>query len=188
MAKDKGKKDKAAKSSGGDGFKKPSEAKGGGGWKLADDANVGKLLVMTPLREEEVNTEDYGTKKVIVADIVVLNEKKPEKSEEHKEVFVFGAWLMGSLREYIGTDERVLGRLVKSTEGKDGKTGKGYVWKFADADDDDVDTARAYYASLNPFGGKKAKDEPEPESKKGKGKKKSEPEPEPKKAKGKKKK
>lgn len=182
MAKDKGKKksdEKATSKGGGDGFAKPSEAKAGGGWKLADDANVGKLMVFTPLREDKVSTEDYGDKNVIVADVVVLNEKKPEKSEEHEEVFVFGAWLQGSLREHIGTGMRVLGRLVKSTEGKDGKSGKGYVWKFADATDDDTDIARAYYASLNPFGGKKekkSKAEPEPEPKKskdkGKGKKK----------------
>lgn len=164
MAKDKGKKktEKTATKGGGDGFAKPSDAKGGGGWKLAADENVGKLLCMTPLRKEMVSTEDYGNKEVIVTDIVVIDEKKPEKSIEHKEVFVFGAWLQGSLREHIGTDQRVLGRLVKSTEGKDGKTGKGYVWKFEDADDDDVDTARAYYASLNPFGKKGADEKAEP--------------------------
>jgi hypothetical protein len=196
MAKDKGKKkdEKVTSKKGGDGFAKPSEAKGGGGWKLADDSNVGLLLCMTPLRKEKVTTEDYGEKDVIVADIVVIDEKKPAKSEEHEEVFVFGAWLQGSLREHIGTDQRVLGRLVKSTEGKDGKSGKGYVWKFEDADDDDVDKAREYYASLNPFGkkggdeksakGKKGKPAPEPEKKS----KKSKAEPEPKKGKGKKKK
>lgn len=183
MAKDKGKaKDKKTASKGGDGFAKPSEAKGGGGWKLADDANVGALLCMTPLRKETVNTEDYGAKEVIVADIIVIDEKHPEKSELHEEVYVFGAWLQGSLREHIGTDQRVLGRLVKSTEGKDGKTGKGYVWKFEDADEvKDVDKARAYFESLNPFKkgddakadkkGKKSKPAPEPE-KKSKGKKK----------------
>lgn len=174
MAKDKGKKktEKTSTKGGGDGFARPSDAKGGGGWSLASDENVGLLLCMTPLRKETVNTEDYGAKEVIVADVVVIDEKKPEKSVEHEEVFVFGAWLQGSLREHIGTDQRVLGRLVKSTEGKDGKTGKGYVWKFEDADDDDVDKARAYFSSLNPFGkkggdekpakGKKAKAEPEP--------------------------
>lgn len=180
MAKDKGKKNEKATSKGGDGFAKPSEAKGGGGWSLASDENVGLLLCMTPLRKETVNTEDYGAKEVIVADVVVIDEKKPAKSVEHEEVFVFGAWLQGSLREHIGTDQRVLGRLVKSTEGKDGKTGKGYVWKFEDADDADVDKAREYFASLNPFGKKGADEKPakgkkekaEPEPKKGKGKKK----------------
>lgn len=184
MAKDKGKKktEKTSTKGGGDGFARPSDAKGGGGWSLADDANVGSLLCMTPLRKETVKTEKYGDKEVIVADVVVINEKKPEKSVEHEEVFVFGAWLQGSLREHIGTDQRVLGRLVKSTEGKDADSGKGYVWKFEDADDDDVDKAREYFASLNPFGkkgddekpskGKKSKAEPEPKKGKGKGKKK----------------
>lgn len=177
MAKDKGKKSKAGKATASDEFAKPSEAPAGGdGWKFADDDNDGALFLITPLRKDTVNTEDYGEKEVIVADVVKLNEKKPEKSEEHEEVFIFGAWVQGALRAYIG-ERRVLGRLDKAA---DKKSGRGYVWKLEDADDDDVEVARAYLASLDPFKTKGGKGGDEKPAKKGK---KGEPEPEPKKAK-----
>lgn len=188
MAKDKSK--KINKSNGGE-FAKPSEAPAGGdSWKFADDENDGGLFLITPLRKESVTTEKYGEKEVIVADIVALNEKKPAKSEEHEEVFVFGAWLQGSLRAFIGGDRRVLGRLDKAA---DRDSGRGYVWKLEDADDDDIEIAREYLATANPFAtkvskgadekpakkGKKSKSEPEPEPAKKSKKSKPEPEPEP---------
>lgn len=180
MAKDKGKKNN-------DDFAKPSEAPAGGdGWKLADDDNDGELFLITPLRKETVATAEYGDKEVIVADVVHINTKKPAKSEEHEEVFVFGAWLQGAIRHAIG-ERRVLGRLDKAA---DKKSGRGYVWKLEDADEDDIAAAREYLASLDPFakkGAKKVEAEPEKKSKakaepEAKGKKsKPAPEPEPKK-------
>lgn len=175
MAKDKGKK------SNDDDFAKPSEAPAGGdGWKLADDDNDGELFLITPLRKETVTTAEYGDKEVIVADVVHINTKKPAKSEEHEEVFVFGAWLQGAIRHAIG-ERRVLGRLDKAA---DKKSGRGYVWKLEDADDDDIDAAREYLASLDPFaakkGGKaesKSKDADEKPAKAKKGKPAPEPEP-----------
>ena len=177
MAKDKGKKT----ASNNDDFAKPSEAPAGGdGWKFASDDNDGELFLITPLRKETVNTTEYGEKEVIVADVVHLNEKKPAKSEEHEEVFIFGAWLQGAVRAFIG-ERRVLGRLDKAA---DKKSGRGYVWKLEDADDDDIAVAREYLASLDPFmkKGGKAKAEPAKSGKAEKGKKsKPAPEPEPKK-------
>lgn len=167
MAKDKGKK----KSTSNDEFAKPSEAPAGGdSWKFAADDNDGELFLITPLRKDTVNTEDYGEKEVIVADIVHINTKKPEKSEEHEEVFVFGAWLQGAIRHAIG-EQRVLGRLDKAA---DKKSGRGYVWKLEDADDEDIEKAREYLASLDPF---KVKGKSEPEAKGKKSKKDAEPEP-----------
>jgi hypothetical protein len=66
----------------------------------------------------------------------------------------------------------------------DKKSGRGYVWKLEDADDDDIAVAREYLASLDPFAkkGGKEKAEPKKKSKADKGKKsKAAPEPEPKK-------
>jgi len=163
-------KDKSKKSAANDDFAKPSEATGGGdSWSLTDGddpksgQNDGKLFLFTPLRTKEVSvtrgkkTEDV---EVVVSDIVELNEKKPAKSEEHEEVFVWAKWVQGSIREHIGK-RQILGRLVKTA---DSGSAVGYVWKLEDADADDVAVAREYLASLSPFpdesGKKKAKGVP----------------------------
>lgn len=150
MAKDKSEKkkgDKPAKSSSISGdFVKPSEAPSGGdGWNMTEEAE-GRLIIFTPLREQQVETTDYGAKPVVVADVVVLNEKKPEKSEAHAEVFVWGGYLRGALRGSIGT-ARVLGRLVRG----DKKERGNFPWLLQDATDAETEIARAYLASVDPL-------------------------------------
>lgn len=152
MAKDKSKKkgkgDKPEKKGGSfsGGFAKPSEAPASGdGWNLTENAE-GELVLFTPLREQEVDTQDYGKKTVIVADVVVINTKKPEKSETHDEVFVWGGYLKGSLRGFIG-ERRVLGRLVRS----DKKERGNYPWLLEDASDSDVKAAETYLETVDPF-------------------------------------
>ena len=197
MAKDKSKKSKSTKPAGDDDFARPSDAPAGGdGWTLTSDENRGALLLITPLREIDVDDkfskEPGATKKVIVADVVVLNEKKPAKSEEHEEVYVFSGYLKGALRGYIG-ERRVLGRLRNTEDTTEKKDRGNFYWELEDADADDVKVARAYMEAVNdPFGkkgddekpskkkaadekpakGKKSKAEPEPKAK-DKGKKKS---------------
>jgi hypothetical protein len=152
MAKDKGA--KAPKSKGNDDFAKPSDAPatGGDGFNFENVENVGKLFIITPLREDEVETKKYGTAEVIVADIVEVNEKKPEKSVEHTNVYVFGGWTKGALRGYVG-ERKVLGRL-----GQDAAKSKSDkpAWVLEDADDDDVRIARAYLETVDPFAQKGA--------------------------------
>lgn len=169
MAKDKSK----SKGNGADEFAKPSEAPSGGdGWNLTDDDNRGALLLITPLRTEKVATKfSDEPKEVIVADVVVLNEKKPEKSEEHENVYVFSGYVKGALRGYIG-ERRVLGRLQNTEDTSKKKDRGNYYWELEDADADDVEVARAYLASLDPFAQKgakgKADDDEKPSKKKGK--------------------
>lgn len=173
MAKDKG--GKAAKSTSSDGFAKPSEAPAGGdGWALASDDNLGKLFLITPLRAETIDDKYHPgeRKEIIVADVVEINEKKPEKSEEHGDVWVFQGYLKGALRGYIG-ERRVLGRLGKGPMDRGNEP-----WILEDATKKDEAIAVAYLESVDPFAtkkGSKAKAEPE-SAKKGK-KAKAEPEP-----------
>lgn len=153
MAKDKGKKtadettSKKAKG-GGDDFAKPSEAPAtGDSWRFEDDDNVGKLFLITPLRVDEVEGFEGKTAEVVVCDIVELNEKKPAKSEEHENVYAFGAWVRGSLRGFVG-ERKVLGRLDKDpAKGR----GKNAAWVLEDADADDIAVARTYLDSVDPF-------------------------------------
>ncbi len=181
MAKDKGKKksdEKATKKSKGassDGFAKPSEAPAGGdGYRLETDEHLGDLFLITPLREQTVKGFEDADTQVIVANVVAINEKKPEKSEEHDEVWIWAKWIQGSLRGYIG-EQRVLGRLAQDASKAKGKNA---AWVLEDADDDDVEVATEYLRFINnPLnskskGGsdKKSKAEPEKAEKKSKGK------------------
>jgi hypothetical protein len=137
---------KAAKGKADDEFAKPSEAEGGGdGWNMTEEAE-GRLLLITPLRQIEAETKDYGAKPVIVATVVVIDEKKPAKSELHEEVYIWGGYLRGALKSFIG-ERRVLARLVRGTKKERGN----YPWLFEDADDDEVESARAYLATVDPF-------------------------------------
>lgn len=174
MAKDKDKNKSKAAATESD-FAKPSDAPatGGDGWKFESEDHLGDLFLITPLREHEIE-DTYSkvpgaTKTVIVADIVHINEKKPGKSEVHDEAWVFGGWTKGSLRGYIG-ERKVLGRLGQ------GKPDRGNTpWILEDADNDDIETAKAYLATVDPFAqkgaDKAAKTEAEPDGKKAKKKK-----------------
>ena len=169
-------KDKSKKSDDNE-FAKPSEAPAGGdGFTLTSDENRGKLLLITPLRTERIedkfSKEPGATKEIIVADVVVLNEKNPAKSEEHEEVYVFSGYLKGALRGYIGK-RRVLGRLTNTEDTSKKKDRGNYYWELEDADADDVAVARAYFEALNNPLAKISKDEKP--AKKGKGEPESEP-------------
>lgn len=158
-------KDKSKKKDLGDDFAKPSEAPAGGdGFRAEHEDNVGKLLLITPLRTQEVAGFEGKEAEVVVADVVVIDEKKPGKSTEHEEVFFFGGWTKGALRSYIG-ERRVLGRLGQD---KSKGRGKNAAWVLEDADKADVEKAREYLASLDPFKQKGAKGDDEKPAKKSK--------------------
>ena len=153
MAKDKSKK----KGGVSDDFAKPSEAKAGGdGFNFEKDENLGKLFLITPLRVQTAKGFEGKESEVVVADIVELNEKKPERSVEHEEVFVWGGWTKGAIRGFIG-DKRVLGRLGQD---KSKGRGKNAAWVLEDAEPADVAVARAYLEALNdPFRSQKGEDD-----------------------------
>jgi hypothetical protein len=139
-------------------------------------------MLFTPLREEEVpaygkaRTELARSRRSSSPMSFVLNEKKPAKSEEHEEVYVFQRYVQGALRGYIG-ERRVLGRLQYTEDTTKAKSQSGgYYWELEDADADDIKVARAYLESLDPFaqkGAKKGEGDDEPSGKKSKGSEKS---------------
>lgn len=150
--------EKAPKSKGADesAFAKPSDAPAGDGnrWPV-NKGNLGKLMLITPLREQTVANSlgDKGdTKQQIVADVVIFDEKKPAKSVVIEGAEMEGGWILGSLRGYIG-ERKVLGRL-----GQDAAKGKGdrAAWVLEDASAADVKFATEYLATVDPFaqGGK----------------------------------
>ena len=112
-------KDKSKKKGGvSDDFAKPSEAKASGdGFNFEKEENLGKLFLITPLRVQTAKGFEGKESEVVVADIVELDEKKPERSVEHEEVFVWGGWTKGAIRGFIG-DKRVLVQSDKILLGK----------------------------------------------------------------------
>lgn len=153
MAKDKSKTKDTTKVASDD-FAKPSEAPASGdGWRFEDEANVGKLFLISPLRE--ITTKGFEDKdaEVIVSDIVEIDEKRPAKSTEHSGAYVWGGWTKGALRGYIG-ERRVLARLEQD---KSKGRGKNAAWVLEDADASDVKIAKEYLASVDPFKQKGAK-------------------------------
>ncbi len=158
---------KPAKGKGDSGeFAKPSEAPASGdGWTFADKDNVGELFLITPLREDST-TVTRGKKaeevKIIVADVVHIDTKKPAKSELHEEVFIFPKWVQGALRGYIG-ERKVLGRLNQDA---DKSQGDRPAWVLDDASKADIEAATEYLAQVDPFkAGGKSKDKSKGKSK-----------------------
>jgi hypothetical protein len=149
------------KDSGGE-FAKPSEAPAGGdSWSLTDlddpksGDGEGHLYLITPLRtatQDVTRGKKTESVDIIIADVVDLNERKPAKSELHPETYIWPKYVQGSLRGFIG-DRMVLGRLAKVD---DAKSAVGYHWELEDADDDDTAVAKAYLATVDPFGKGKA--------------------------------
>lgn len=152
MAKDKSKKSNKSN----DAFGKPSEAKGGSeSWKLEAEENIGKLFLISPLREDDFVSEEWGASKIIVADVVEINEKSPDKSVEHADCYVFGGWVKGALRGYIG-QQMVLARLEQDQSKSRSKKGNP-AWVLVDPSEKDTDRAKAYLESVDPFKQKGAK-------------------------------
>lgn len=142
---DKGGKVKPGKIAGG--FTDPSDAPSGGdGWKAEADDNLGKVFLITPFREEEVDTS-YGRKPAVFADVVVIDVKNPTKSEAHENVAFWGGWTRGTLRGSIGQN-RVLGVLE---QGEPRKKGESAPWILGDANAKQKAAATAYLDSLDPL-------------------------------------
>lgn len=139
MAKDKSKKKDSPIEATFDAFVDPAE--GGDNWKIADA--LGELLLITPTGLEEDIETVHGSADAIKADVVVINEKKPSKSEEHSGVLIFQAFLKSSLKPSIGKG-RVVARLGKG-EAQKGKSAP-YILEAADAEDKSL--AMDYLKSL----------------------------------------
>lgn len=124
-------------------FVNPSEAPSGGdGWKFSVEENIGSLFVLEPKEEIEIDT-DWGKKKVIVTDVTEIDLDDPEDSETHEEVYIFPAWVQGTIRSSI-PDGMVLGTL-----GQDADKGQGRnaAWVLEDPDEEEVEAATEWLNS-----------------------------------------
>lgn len=103
----------------------------GDDWRFNQEA-LGELVVIKGIKIEEDFKTSAGTSDVVRAKtVVVVNEKKPAKSEVHTDVLIFGTVVVNSLREKVG--KTVAARLVKG-EASPGKSAP-YLLEGADADE-----------------------------------------------------
>lgn len=108
---------------------------------------AGDLLLITPTSyEEEVQTV-HGAKDAVKANIVVIDEKRPERSDTHDGILIFQGRLIGQTKPFVGKG-LVLGRLREAKELQ--KKGQNAPWLLDDPTDDDKTAAREYLASTVP--------------------------------------
>lgn len=122
-------------------FAKPSEAPASSEYKFSVEENIGSLFVIEPKEEKEVDTE-HGEKKVIVSTVTEIDLENPvDDSETHDDVWVFPAWIQGSIRHAIADGGMVLGRLQQDAD--KGK-GRNAAWVLEDPDEEDIEAATAW--------------------------------------------
>lgn len=107
----------------------------------------GDLLLITPTSYEEDVQTVHGTKDAVKANVVVIDEKRPERSDSHEGMLIFQGRLIGQTKPFVGKG-LVLGRLREAKELK--KPGQNAPWVLADPTDEDKDKAREYLASIAP--------------------------------------
>lgn len=110
--------------------------------KIADLVGEHLLVIPTGLKKEMKTSA--GVSDAIVADIVVLNLKKPEKSEVHTDALIFQSVLVGNLKERVGVS-RLAAKLVKG-EAAQGKSAPYLFEKSPEA----VTAAKAWIKANEP--------------------------------------
>lgn len=154
MAKDKTKKDKASPEKASKKTSAPVEdddefaAPESDIWKITE-ADGGLLLVYPQSIEFKatMHSTTAAGDECIRARVVVIDEKKPAKSEVHNDVLIFQGVLIGNLRGAIPGKKKVLGRLGRGEASK----GKSAPWILNAPTEDDKGVARAYLASVDPL-------------------------------------
>lgn len=115
------------------------------GGRFSAENNKDKLLLITPRSYEQGVQTTFGAKDAVKADIVVIDETDPTRSEEIDDALLFGGVLIGQTKSFIDKG-LVLGRLGQGTA----KPGQKPPWVLADPTDAEKDVARKYLASKAP--------------------------------------
>lgn len=107
----------------------------------------GELVLITPLSVEEDIDTVHGSADAIKANIVVLDEKKPAKSESHDGALIFQRVLQSQLGPFVGK-RKVLGRIGRGVA----KKGQDAPYVIEDPTEADKAVAREYLRSVDPLG------------------------------------
>jgi hypothetical protein len=115
-----------------------------GGNQVEWSDHLGKLLLIWPLSQETVKTNDYGEKEAIRADMVVLD--GADGPEDMPDVLVFPLVMQGQLRRNLSNGKPIVGRLGQGEAKKDskGRETQKPPWKLLEASEGDKVTATKY--------------------------------------------
>lgn len=140
------KKDKGVDASSRGGMVDPGS---GGNFVAAD--TVDKLILVWPLSLEEGIVTANGTSDAIRADIAIIDEKKPAKSELIEGGLIFQKVLQGQLRGALAKGQCVLGRLILDQASK--KAGQSAPYRLQTPNETERAAGQAYIDSTNPLVG-----------------------------------
>jgi hypothetical protein len=84
---------------------------------------VGRLMIVTPTEFIEDFQTSIGETDVIIADVVIIDEKNPPKSKELTSTVIFGRALVPYLKRKLEKNEQALGRFEQREPASKGKSG-----------------------------------------------------------------
>ena len=98
----------------------------------------GALLLITNIRQEMDVVTEFGTANPIACNIAVLDGE--HKADTYTDTFLFGVALINKLKQFAGSDRKVLARLGQG----DAKPGRSAPWILEPGTDADKEIARKY--------------------------------------------
>jgi hypothetical protein len=109
---------------------------------------VGRLILVTPTEFIEDFQTSIGEAEVIIADVVVIDEKDVTKSKELTSTVIFGRALVPYLKRKMEKGEQALGRYVQREPASKGKSG---AYAIEAPTNEEIGLGLKYLQSLNPF-------------------------------------
>lgn len=126
-------------------FQSPSEIESSGGdFPKVRDLHK-RLLIIEPtkFRSQEIQTK-FGLKDAVVANVIVVNEDEPAKSEQYNGMHFLEGQLIGKLKGLVDSGKMVLGRIGQVP------TDKGNpAWVLEDPSAADKAVATTAHTALN---------------------------------------
>lgn len=136
--------DKAAKPAAGNSHGLGAPGTGG---QFSAEAELGRLILITPTEIEKDIVTSNGTADATRASLVILDGKGSPKVID--DALIFQKVVQGQLREAITNRSRVVGRLFLDQSAK--KAGQNAPYKLAAPTEADIALATGYLDSLDPL-------------------------------------
>jgi hypothetical protein len=110
----------------------------------------GRLVIVTPSEFIDDFQTSIGETEVIIADVVVIDEKNPAESKELSSTVFFGKAIVPYLKRKLDKGEKALGRYTQREATSKGKSG---AWALQKPTPEEMQLGLKYLESVqtNPF-------------------------------------